>query len=173
MKRVLAGLIFSGVALVLILIALGILRKVSEASENTEKIFNLPSFSLTDTDGELFSSSEIKSGPLLIVYFHPDCEHCQFEIASLLGANTMIEDMKLLLVSYADREQIKLFLDLIEIRNEARTWILSDTALVFSQLFGSRVIPSNYIYDKDLKLVKSIKGETRTETILKYLKSEN
>jgi hypothetical protein len=51
--------------------------------------------------------------------------------------------------------------------------VLSDTAFIFSELFRTDVIPSNFIYNKDLKLVKALRGETTIETITKYLQSDN
>jgi hypothetical protein len=51
--------------------------------------------------------------------------------------------------------------------------VLSDTAFVFSELFRTDVIPTNFIYDEDLKLIKILKGETTIETITKYLQYGN
>ena len=36
-------------------------------------------------------------------------------------------------------------------------------------MYRADVLPSNFIYDKELRLVKVFKGATKAETILKYL----
>jgi hypothetical protein len=46
---------------------------------------------------------------------------------------------------------------------------MTDTAYALADIFSRNVIPSNYIYNKELKLVKALYGEYKIETILKYL----
>lgn len=60
-----------------------------------------------------------------------------------------------------------------DIKNDSIFTVLSDTAFVFSEIFRTDVIPSNFIYNEDLRLVKVLKGETTIETITKYLGSDN
>ena len=38
----------------------------------------LPSFKMTLSDNQIFNSSELPKGkPLVLIYFDPDCDHCQ------------------------------------------------------------------------------------------------
>jgi hypothetical protein len=78
----------------------------------------------------------------------------------------------ILLVSHASPESIKIFMQQFSI-NDRNTQILCDTSLVFSDIFGTNVIPTNLIYNKDLRLVKLLKGEFKTEAIIKYLGNDN
>lgn len=171
MKRKFALIVIASFIFSLLFLVAGIIRKAMAAEEIAERISTLPQFSLPKLDGGLFSSKEINAGPLLIIYFHPECEHCHHEISSIIESPLPDRDVKIILVSYASQHLIRSFIDRIGNVGEARILILTDTALIFRGIFGSDIIPSNYIYNKELELVKSIKGETRTETILKYLKS--
>lgn len=173
MKKKAAKMVLAGFAIVVFLLIGGIISKRIKASERFARISSLPDFTIPTIDGSLFNTSEISEGPLLITYFHPECEHCQYEISSLAKSNIPECGVKILLVSYASSQQIRSFMGKFDVKNDSTFHILSDTAFIFSELFRIDVIPSNFIYNEDLRLVKILKGETNIETITKYLQSGN
>ena len=166
-------MVFTAFVVVLFLLVGGIVNKREKACEQLARISSLPDFTIPTIDGSLYNSSEISEGPLLITYFHPECEHCQYEILSLTKSNIPESGIKILLVSYASSQQIRSFMGKFDVKNDSTFHILSDTAFIFSELFRTDVIPSNFIYNEDLRLVKVLKGETNIETITKYLQSGN
>ncbi|MCK7540994.1 MAG: TlpA family protein disulfide reductase [Marinilabiliales bacterium] len=139
----------------------------------SERIRSLPDLVLADINGNIFRTDEITSGPLLITYFHPECDHCRYEIASIFSSDLPDCDLRIILVSYADLSQIKLFMEQFDMRDYPLLNVLHDPDLSFREVFGTDVIPSNFIYNKDLQLIKAFRGETTTETILKYLHSSD
>lgn len=173
MKKRVAKMVFTAFVVVLFLLVGGIVNKREKACEQLARISSLPDFTIPTIDGSLYNTSEISEGPVLITYFHPECEHCQYEISSLAKSNIPESGVKILLVSYASRAQIRSFMGKYDIKNDSTFHILSDTAFIFSKLFNTDVIPSNFIYNEDLRLVKILKGETNIETITKYLQSGN
>ncbi len=173
MKKMVAKMVFAAFVVVVFLLIGGIVNKRIKASERLARISSLPDFTIPTIEGSLFNTREISEGPLLITYFHPECEHCQYEISSLAKSNIPESGVKILLVSYASSQQIRSFLGKIDVINDSTFHILSDTTFIFSELFRTDVIPSNFIYNEDLRLVKILKGETNIETITKYLQSGN
>ena len=173
MKRIAARLIIGVFILLGLLLITSIAIKVGKANETAERIRKLPDFSFSTINRGLFNSGNIEKGPLLITYFHPECEHCQYEISSLFESNIHEGNMKLVLVSYAGCSQLRIFMQQFNYENDTLLWVLSDTSLSFGEIFGTEVIPSNFIYDENLELIKVLKGEIKTETILKYLRSAN
>lgn len=171
MKKLAARLTVALIFLAVLLLTAGIMRKAGKANEIAERVKNLPDFTFPNIDGSLFNSTKITEGPLLVAYFHPECEHCQYEISSLFESNLLDGNLKVVLVSYADRDRIMEFMKPFNVEHHTLLWVLSDTALAFREIFGTEIIPSNFIYDKDLQLVKVLKGEIRTETIIKCLES--
>jgi hypothetical protein len=161
------------IAVLVILLIAGTIRKKNKADDLRERISTLPDFTLPAIDGSIFNSSEIAEGPLLITYFHPECEHCRYEISSLVQSNVPGSEVKILLISYEGRNQIRSFMQQFDMNNDSVFTVLYDTAFVFSEIFRTDVIPTNFIYDEDLILVKTLKGETTIETIIKYLQSGN
>ena len=147
----------------------GIVKKVKVHSSTEEQISVLPRFSLPSTHGIIINTSDIKEGPVLIVRFHPECDHCRYELTEIFRSIIPEKNIKVLLISNADRESIKSFMSGFETGEKQNIITLIDSACVLCDIFSKNVIPSNYIYDEDLKLVKSLYGEYKIETILKYL----
>ena len=151
----------------------GIVRKMLKEDRVYEKISSLPPFSFMTLERDDFHSSEIKRGPLLIIRFHPECEHCQYEISQILNSDIPDIVTKALLISNDNPDSIKAFLKQFNYTDYPSIIILADTADSFNRIFGKDIVPSNYIYNKDLKLTKVLFGEVKSETIRKYLlKSE-
>lgn len=173
MKKVIAKIIISLIVMSTILLIVGTITKKKKVDGFREKLSTLPYFTLPSIDGSIFNSSEISQGSLLITYFHPECTHCQYEISSLIQSKIPGSGVKILLISYEGSNKIRSFMQQFDIKNDSNFTVLSDTAFVFSEIFRTDVIPSNFIYDEDLRLVKILKGETTIETITKYLGSDN
>lgn len=169
MRKVIKIIVIVIFLIVLLGIFIGIGRKLNKKELLEQNISRLPSFTLSTLSDSSFHSHFITKGPLLIVRFHPECEHCQYEISELVKSEILKSDTKILLISSADRGIINKFLGQFEL-SEAHSIIpLIDTANIFYDLFGNDIIPSNYVYNENLDLVKILYGEVKIETILKYL----
>jgi hypothetical protein len=107
------------------------------------------------------------------VRFHRECEHCQYEISELFKSNIPDYSATVILVSSDYPDSIRRFLSKFKYADYPSVIPLADTSFVFGDIFGSDIIPSNYIYNRDLDLIKVLSGEVKTETILKYLLSSD
>lgn len=153
----------------LIFLTGGIMTRKVKAEQAAEKIRTLPVLVLKDIWGNSFSTDQITSGPLLITFFHPECDHCKYEISSLIGTDLIDSQLTALLVSYAKVDDIQSFMQEVGNTDALNMHILHDPDFRMSDLYRADVIPTNFIYDKELRLVKVFKGATKPETILKYL----
>ncbi|MCK7532175.1 MAG: hypothetical protein MZV63_14670 [Marinilabiliales bacterium] len=111
----------------------------------------------------------IEKGPLLIVRFHPECEHCHYEISSLLKSDAIPSEAKVLLISSACRDSIQSFLKRLDFSGNRSITVLADAAFSFGSIFGSESVPVNYVYDRNLKLEKVFYGEVKIETLINHL----
>ncbi len=166
-KIILIIIILVFISGVLVLIS-GSVKKLHYQDSLEDRIQHLPPFSFMSLNNGSFSSAEITEGPLLIVNFHPECEHCFYEISELLNSNIIESGIKLILVTFAQPDTVKRFLDKCQTPDQHNFITLIDTSLVFGDVFGRNYIPSNYLYDKDLVLIEALYGEYKTETIIKY-----
>ncbi len=169
MKKIIQRVVLILFTLLLIFLIQGMLRKISFQRQKTESIASLPSFSFMTLLKDDFHSSDIKQGPVLIVRFHRECEHCQYEISQILASDIPSVVANLLLISSDNPDSISKFLQQFNYSDYPSVIVLADTSDSFSGIFGKDIVPSNYIYNKKLKLVKIHYGEVKTETILKNL----
>ena len=154
---------------VMLLLFSGILQKSKQKALKEDRISSLPSFSFIDLENRKFYSDSIAEGPVLIVRFHPECEHCQYEISEIFKSKIPDSRATILLISSAQRDSITAFLASYKKAECNKIITLIDESYLFGEIFGRDILPSNYIYDKELKLIKVLYGEHKIETIIKYL----
>jgi hypothetical protein len=167
MKRhviIISGIMF---ALLFLALATGIIYKAN--TEDSVEAVKLPSFTLLTIDHKSFNTSEIKAGPLLVVHFNPECDHCKYEINGIVESGMPSMGLRILLITQAAKDSVSKFCMDYSISDYSSISVLLDSSDLFGKNFKSRAIPSNYLYDKDLKLIKVLEGEYKTETIIKYL----
>jgi thioredoxin-related protein len=71
---------------------------------------DLPPIKLQMTDGTVFEKSAIKHDkPLLIIYFSPECEHCQELTKELIKNMSAFRDIHILMISFVPYGSIKSF----------------------------------------------------------------
>lgn len=169
MIKIVKIVILTAFAFLLIFIISGLISRLYGVKKNLEHIASLPSFSFMTLAKDNFNSSEIEKGPVLIVRFHPECEHCQYEISQIFESDIPEFVPWILLISEDQPESISKFLDQFKYTDYPSIIALSDSTDSFGDIFGKDIIPSNYIYNKELKLVKVFHGEVKTETIRKHL----
>lgn len=121
------------------------------------------------TGEEIFLDEFDPAQPTVIIYFHPDCEHCQYE-AREIGFNAdKFKGTNLLMVTPDDStkrlEDFVLNNNLIELDNFN---LLLDKNYAFKKYFGTAIIPSVFIY-KNNKLLKKYSGETKIDAILNVI----
>jgi hypothetical protein len=169
MRKLFSGIAIGSIILLSVVMGSGTIKKFKANRQLAEEISYLPPFTFTDLEYKAFSSSELKTGPVLIMHFHPECEHCQFEISEILKECVLKKLQSVILVSGLPPDSIRRFLNRYNYSDYPNVIPLSDTSEIFGDIFGTAVIPSNYIYGSDLRLKKVFYGEVKTGAILKYL----
>jgi thiol-disulfide isomerase/thioredoxin len=169
MRRLIQRVFLIVFSLSLVMLISGVAGKIARERKTNDNIASLPSFSFITLKKDDFHSSEIKKGPVLIVRFHPDCEHCRYEVPEIIKSDIPALVSKVILIANDHPDSIDKFLGQFNYSDYPSITAISDTSDSFRKIFGKDIVPSNYIYDKELKLVKVIAGEVKTETIRKYL----
>jgi peroxiredoxin len=107
----------------------------------------------------------------IIIYFHPDCEHCQYE-AKEIGLHTdEFAHTNLIMITPDDSiPRIENFMTKNNLWRMDNMAILLDPEHRFFGHFGTLNIPSVFIY-KHNKLLKKYIGETKMEAILEVIRN--
>ncbi|MEJ7643142.1 MAG: redoxin domain-containing protein [Chryseolinea sp.] len=141
----------------------------SEAKTQSETSVNeQPNMSITLIDNSNRNVRDL-TGASVLIFFQPDCDHCQREAADIEKNLDAFVDTSLYFITAAPMQEIIQF---------ARDYKLSDRSNVHFGFtpaknildnYGAISAPSVYIYSDKHKLVKSFNGEVAVEKILSHL----
>ena len=126
MKNLIRKLILVVLPGLLDLLIYGIFIRKAKAEKAADRIKTLPDLVLTDIRGDTVKTSQIHTGPVLITFFHPECDHCKYEISSILGSTLIGSQVTVLLVSYANKSEIISFMRQFDIEGSSTLHILHD-----------------------------------------------
>jgi hypothetical protein len=168
-KKVILSIVILIIVLFVSSLVIGINKKLQSQKLVAEKIARLPVFSFMRLNNRIYNSTDTKNGPVLIVHFHPECEHCRYEISEILKSKIPISFSTVILVSSAHPDSIRSFFSNFNLTDYSSVIPLLDTSYEFEEIFGSAIIPSTFIYNRNLNLVKVLHGEVKTDAIIKYL----
>ncbi len=120
--------------------------------------------------GKVYLNEFDRQKPTVIVYFNPECEHCQYE-ATEIGrhASEFGKANTLLITPERSAEKLKTFAQAYHLNEVDNLAILIDRDKQFVKYFGTAVFPSVFIYAPGGKLLKSYKGEVKIEAIMESL----
>ena len=172
MKRTILAFVILLIGSFTLFLVVGSVRKIQKRRLADERISLFPTFSYMTLLNNPFNSSNIKEGPILIVHFHPECEHCQYEVSEIFKSNIPKSFPEVILISSAHPDSIRNFLKQFNYTDYKSVIPLVDTSFSFQEIFGKGSIPSSYIYSRKLKLIKVFHGEVKTENLLNCLRSE-
>ncbi|HHV41651.1 MAG TPA: TlpA disulfide reductase family protein [Saprospiraceae bacterium] len=169
MKNLIRKFLLVVLSALMVFLICGVFIKKTKAEKVFDRIKTLPDLVLLDILGDTIRTSQIHTGPVLITFFNPECDYCKYEITSLLSSTHIDRQLTILLISYADRSEILSFIRQFDIDSTSNLYLLHDPDFRMSNLFKANVMPSNYIYNDSLQLVKIFKGSTKPEALMRYM----
>ena len=135
--------------------------------ESVAKIQTLQHFSFESVNGgQIWIDGFNPDQPTVIIYFHPECEHCQYEASEIGKQPEMFGKVNMIMITSDDSTQrVEAFAISYRLLEVDNLTILLDRKNQFKNQFGASVIPSVFIYGSDKKLLKMYKGETKIDAI--------
>ena len=132
-------------------------------------ISSLPSFNIQLLDSTtLFNSRQISTGsPIVVVYFRPDCPHCQQETKDFIAHMNALKDFKIYLLTGAELNEIREFVRNFHLEHYQNVTVGKDHNHSFKSIFKPSSIPYLAIYDKDKQLIRIYDQEVPVEMLLK------
>jgi thioredoxin-related protein len=144
---------------ILLILNLVIVAACTQA-QNKQDITNIPPFKILRTDSTWFTPADlVKNKPVMIIYFAPDCSHCQHLVYEMRPRMKQFGDIQIVMVTFTDPKMliaVKNFyrdFDLkkyhnITVGTEGRTYVVQ-------QYYQVATTPYIAIYDHKGKLVKA------------------
>lgn len=148
---------------VILLIAL-IFGLGSLKAQNTSNIENIPPYRILTKDSVFVTPANLKKGkPVMIVYFSPDCTHCQHfteEIKSKMDAEkkkgiSIFRNTQIVMVTYTALLNMKLFYIDYELAKYPNiTMGTEGTTYTVLRYYSVKTTPYIAVYGKNGKLVQ-------------------
>lgn len=140
-------------------------RRIKETA--AARTITLPVFSFIRLDGSTFSDDSLGGDRhrLIIMFFSPDCEHCQYTARAFLRRSRELDRYRILMITPADSGSAARFYADYGLSSLSNVTILRDQETNFPRVFGVGVIPSFFVY-KNGYLVNKFIGETRIDNLL-------
>lgn len=169
MKR-LFTILFYAIVIVIFALLFFIYLQNQKKTAIAEKIQSLPDFTFRTLGNSDFSKTDIiPEIPLIISYFHPECEHCQYDAKDIVKHKSDFNNCQILMISTSKTEEIKQFAEKYNLNELENLVLLHDTAFVFEDTFGKSPLPTLLIYSKEHKLLEKFSGEVKAEKIIEIL----
>lgn len=144
-------------------------KRVEEINEAPKRLRNdLPNIPITTLEGTQTSTRSLNEGKTILVFFQPDCDHCQREAEEIVNHLEKFKEYKMYFISSGAIPAIQKFSKDYKLEGFSN--------IVFARTEGDNVLktlgpietPSLYIY-KNGQIVKAFNGETPVTNILSYL----
>ncbi len=129
---------------------------------------DLPDMPLLRSDGTQFSARSL-SGKVMLVFFLPDCDHCQREARQISNNLNAFKDYTLYFVSTAPLPEQEQFGREYNLAGQPNVSFAQTSPEELYKHFGLFPTPTVYIYQEGGRLVKIFRDETPVEQIIAAL----
>ena len=167
MRKFIRILLLFFFSIIIVYLSYCIYKKFNERKAAEIRIQTLPDAQFYSLEGDSVNIQSFdKNRPLVIIYFHPNCEYCQYE-AKEIGQNAnLLSKLQLIMITSKDSKlAVENFCNKYHLWEVDNIEILIDKENNFEKTFSKVIIPSIYIYDENQKLKSRFLGETKLETI--------
>lgn len=138
--------------------------------EVAKRIEVLPEFDFKALDGQIFHRGDIPNDiPAALIYFNTSCPHCNAAIEDLLTNSTLLDSVYFLMISRQKPEPLLQFVREKQLGGRKNITVVADAQDLFPKTFGTAMVPTLFLYEKDRRLIKIFKGETSVIAIRKAL----
>ena len=132
---------------------------------------SFPEINITQANGEKFTTSQIPNGKqIALIYFSPECEHCQVFMKSFFEQAKSFDDVFVLMITYLPLDRLVKFSGEYPVADYPN--IVAGTegmAFLVRDFFKIDNIPFVATYNKDGKLISTYDGNASIEKVKKDL----
>lgn len=165
MKKVLILIAFTGSVIF-------VTAQKDTSPNSLSKFETIPAFNVyTVPDSTAFTNKNLlKNKPLVIMFFSPDCEHCQKETKELLAYKEELKNIQILMVSPSSYSMLKQFYQEYGLSAMSNIKLGNDLNYALGSIYQLRTFPSMFVYDQTGKLAKAFVGNIGVPAILDAVK---
>jgi thioredoxin-related protein len=134
---------------------------------------NLPPFKMYRSDKTIFSAAELpKTKPIVLIYFDPECEHCQKLMKELFQKIDAFKKAEIIMVTFKSMEDVAAFEKQNNTQKHSNIIVGTEgTGFYLRNYYGLVTMPFTALYDKNGNLNYSYRKETLVDDLINRLKN--
>ncbi len=146
--------------------------QIDSSAKNFAKYQTLPAFKANIVpDSTDFSNKDLnRKNPVIIMFFSPDCEHCQRETKELLAFKNELKAVQIVMLSPSSYHALHQFYDEYGLSSMPNIKMAQDINYSLGSLYQIRTFPTMYVYSNTGKLLKAFAGNVTVPEILAAVK---
>jgi peroxiredoxin len=160
-----------GVKKGLFFLAVIIIYQTVFAQQDTTPLFrrfpSVPPISLLKTDSALITKDKLKKNrPVIIMYFSPDCHHCQRQVEEMIARMDDLKKIQIILATYQPMEDLLAFQNRYKLYQYPNISAGRDTKYFIQPFYKIKSLPYQALYDKKGNLVTVFEGNVSVDKLL-------
>ena len=131
----------------------------------------MPDFKILKLDNTWFSKEQLpKNDYTIIIYFAPDCGHCQHEMKEIIKEIDKFKKVNFVWVSFKSLAEISAFYVKYEISKYPNMYMGRDLDYKLPSFYRVKFTPFIAVYDKNNLFMKAFPGGAEMKDLLPVLK---
>lgn len=132
----------------------------------------LPAFQMKLSTGKIFSSTQVShTKPLIIIYFAPDCEHCQILMKGVFKRINEFRNAEILMATFESDAAVAGFVKQYQTAKYQNIKVGIEIPVFFLRTYYRlEHTPFTALFDKNQNLIVSYKDYTPLDELIKNLK---
>ena len=133
---------------------------------------SLPPFKMYRSDKTIFNAAELpKTKPVILIYFDPDCEHCQKLMKELFQKIDAFKKAEIIMVTFKSIEEVAGFEKLHSTQKYTNIIVGTEgVGFYLRNYYGLVTMPFTALYDKEGNLNYSYRKETPVDDLINRLR---
>ena len=141
-------------------------------AQNAGGLKKIAPFKIVLNTGSTFTAEQLAPGAVVLIYFSPDCEHCQAFTKDMLKNYSVVGNKQVVMVTPQAMEMLKPFVANYNLSAYPNIKIGTEgTSRLVQKYYNIMHYPYVALYDKTGKLVKTFEGEQPHAEIFKAIKA--
>lgn len=154
----------------LLLVTVAVQAQKTDTVPAFKKSPYIPAFTILQSDSTSFTKMDLpKHRPVVIIYFSPDCGHCQLTAQEFSKKMDELKDVFFVWVSYHSPDANKKFAEDYGLNKFTNVRLGKDTKYFLPVFYDVKFTPFIAAYDKNGKLLNTYPAGTDPETLVRLI----
>ena len=106
----------------------------------------------------------------MIMFFSPDCDHCQKQTKEMLAYKEELKNIQIMMISALSYKDSKTFYNEYGLASMPNVKLGTDPSYKLRQIYRVQTMPAMYVYDKNGTLAKAFVGNIDVPRIIDAVK---